>query len=284
MEELIARYEDQLGSCFPLTSSNINYFKLENYTVTEQEEAQKLLSDIVFPKMEELLPINGLKKPKVKVWTPSLVKNWSNVQRDKYKELIAGMVIVSPLVYLFGGNVTEAIGIGAIAPWVLSTTKTYQQMNNAEGLASLFHNTFYLHSTTKNTFVNTLAHEATHCFQFQTLPFSNNLRGIFTHVDIMSREGLAESVAQKVSLELGSDMEIHARCANSRALMLLKIAYNKLCDELRIDKKERKYHSTMQAGTRGFNHEIGFSFVELLREERGDNVLEKMLLGDDLGI
>jgi len=267
-------------------------------TVKDIKEGQHILDEIVYPKLQELIPTEKAEKPELRMYENRLFQQNTNhllVERIKaelqhaplaslYFGLLgatAGLLISdqNPYAPLVFGTMGAALGavavcIGAVP---ISLHEHKAQIVRSIGFTEPGTNVIYLKSgRSYDEAIHIIAHETAHrlslCISYERMMNQPYIR-----------EGLAEAVAFEVGRSLYN--KINSSSVIAREWALLICAYTDLCDELKIEKEFRKYFQSNFLLTpieklekqRQTSYHIGYAAMRLLQEERGIEVFREIV-------
>lgn len=283
LEGLIDESIQTLNSCVqPQSVAELELFSKNNIEITTNKEANELLDELVYPRIQEMIGDTDIKKPKIVIQGNGFLKDGLSLQKDSWKYLAFGGVTVVPLSLAFGSNISEAITMAVMLP-ILYTAKSLFQYKNAGGWVDPFiKTTAHVRSDSISYFIYALAHEVVHCVQGQTSYLLNAVNGL-TGRNLLYVEGSAELIAQKVVGEIDGgiwDDNKQLRVSSVANQRLLN-SYHELCAELKIGENKKKFRKNIFIPKEVYDcsmYDLGFSTMKLLTENRDDEIYKDILM------
>lgn len=256
----------------------------ENKEISENKEANRLLDELIYPKFTELYSINNVKKPKAKVIGKGLFKDIMSFQNNGLQYSLCWNSVLVPLMLAIGATLSEAVLIGSI-PYGISMAKILITAKNSNGLVDpLFNKTCYVKQNYKGTFAYSLTHELTHSIHKQLISLFE--KAIVGYQYPLHSEGLAEVVANDITFELdGGEWDIYRKTSCNRRNNHLLKSYHDLCDTLNVKETDRKFHKNQILPKNIYEadeYDLGFSIIEMIKKDKGAEVIGKLIRNEHI--
>ncbi len=285
IEQLVVNFSKRIESCnAPESDAETEKYVQLNPVIATKKDVNSILDDLIYPTLQEIVSPDEAKKPKISFWTSKLSSNFGNFLKEWYKYLpfLVGLGTVYQIAMKHPlKDIVDTQAILASFATVAGFLKLSYAVKSAGAYKLPFLNKrVFVRPVEKNFLTHCLAHEVVHAVQGQYFNISQKFKDAFTPSYTMQNEGLAESLAIEVCNRLEDKMNSYRLNSSIAALNRVTSAYFDFCNKLNIDEKNRTFQPPKDtpASAYSFNcYNAGFTAIELLRNERGDAVLENLI-------
>lgn len=278
IEDMISENnENQFPKFNPDAKINWKGLSDNNPVIQSDKKANEIL-DNIFPFIVNTYDLNNVSKPKALIFGKGFFKDLLSKIKNNYKYELSSIVMM-PFLYLLGATVPETILLSQV-PYLLVNFKQYAEQKDAGGYIDPFiKSNIFVRESIEDYFVLALAHETVHSIHGQKTGKINRMSGILGRYQLYT-EGIAEAISIETVQHIGNkNLTKFKHLAGLRKGKNLCSSYHDLCDKLKIPEDHRMIQKdeTMPTPYYCSMHNAGYTVVELLRRERGDDIIREMV-------